>query len=166
MGVEYACPSCEGVVSDPAGDGFGGMVCTRCGAVFSVPEEEEEVREVVGEGGQLSAARVRALSARKRSLIRTRTYVVVGMVVCAVAGVALVIKGGQGVAAMGTVGLRQMALAGAGLLCLAGARYFLGLAGRYAAEIDATALAEPTTPPNFSGLSNGEQRWTNLERVE
>jgi hypothetical protein len=113
----------------------------------------------------MSAARVRMLSARKRSLLRTRTYILVAAIVLAVAAIALVIKSVQGTVAMGSVGVRQALLFLSAWPCGYAAARLLRLYRQHTKLLLASELAEPTSPPVFSGLSNGDQRWKNLERV-
>ena len=45
------------------------------------------------------------------------------------------------------------------------ARHAHRRAAEFKREIDRSALAEPTVPPDFSTLSNGSDRWKNLEDV-
>jgi hypothetical protein len=45
------------------------------------------------------------------------------------------------------------------------ARYARRKAAAFKREIDHSALTEPAEPPDFSPLSNGSDRWKNLENV-
>lgn len=105
------------------------------------------------------------LSARKRSLLRTRTYILVGAMVLAVAAIALVIKSVQGTVVMGGVGVRQGLLFLSAVPCGYLAGRLWRLYRQHTKLLLASDLGEPASPPDFSTLSNGDQRWKNLERI-
>jgi len=51
------------------------------------------------------------------------------------------------------------------ILAVMFARHAYRRAADYKREIDHSALSEPTTPPDFSTLDNGSERWKHLENI-
>lgn len=114
---------------------------------------------------RMSAVRVRQLAARKRAIVRTRTYVWIGLVLLVV----LMARSGAVVWDLGTAGAwgdwRLPVFAGlAGVSAWGAVRLW-----REARKLTAMLAPAPEPalpPPDFGPLSDGSQQWKNLERVE
>lgn len=139
------------------------------GAEWVVVDDEEQadleyeaLDDVRHDGAPMDALRVRQLSAMRRAAYRTRSYCVVGLGACAVAAVQLLVMTARHVLGAGW-GWRPL-----GYLCgvaaaMMAAAFLLRHVTELTRELRQPALAEPEAPPDFSTLSDGTQRWKNLE---
>jgi len=127
-------------------------------------DEEMESREGPDDD-QLSALRIKQIATLRRAAYRSRSHAVVACAACAVVAVQLVwntisdLRGGA--FSIKSAGYGLFALAG-----IYGAVHFFGRARAYHRMARQTALHEPAEPPDLSSLSDGSQRWKNLEQVE
>ena len=164
----YACPAC-GAAAAPAPDRSNILVCTACRSESFVPDADEfsatpDEAPEVSRGDELDAARVRRFATQRRAINRTASYFVVAAGVCVVAVVQLVWLTVQHVRAAGWTP-RPVGYLLFVVLALWGAWYCTGRAGALRREAMATALPEPTTPPDFSTLDDGSKHWKNLEDI-
>jgi hypothetical protein len=139
--------------------------CPTCGRDFSWPVETGSALEEPADDHTLSAKRVRLLSATKRSILRTRTYALVGAGLAFAATLLLLGKFITGYQREG-LGYRQVAFLVVATAALAASRQLARLCYRLTKALNATTLPEPTTPPDFTPLDNGSGRWRNLEDVK
>ena len=176
-GVGYACPSCghDFAVAAPPADGL--VTCPACGAeFFATPELSDEDRAEVERmelDQEVRAQRLVGLKRNvvlleRRSLFRTRSYVIVAMGVCVVAALQLTVYTAQRWVFQG-VGLRvSLYLATIGVM-LALAWLCLWKIWDLNEEIAKPAQKDPAEPPDFSTLSDGSQvldaAARNLERL-
>lgn len=164
------CPHCGSDVFPSAAPADGLFECPACRQQFFAPDEsgeDERAREELeaklhGREEALSGIRIRQISALRRGLYRTRTYFIVAAAACVMFAAQLSLS------ALGHVRLSGVrprpvlyAMAAVATLLL-GARCLrrIGELNREAAE---PILDEPTTPPDFSTLSDGSQGWRNME---
>lgn len=117
------------------------------------------------EDDELSALRIKQIATLRGTAYRSRSYAIVAGTACAVIAVQLLwntIRDLRG-------GVFSSKSAGYGLFALAGiygAVHFFRRARAYHRMAKQTGLQEPTEPPDLSSLSDGSQRWKNLEQVE
>lgn len=137
-----------------------------------VVDDEERVDldyEPDGESRQtddpMTAIRVRQLSAERRGAYRTRSYCVIGLGLCLVAAVQLTIMAVRHVRAAGWEWRPLGYLCGVAAAMMAGL-FLLRQVAALNRELRQPALADPEAPPDFSTLSDGSQRWKNLEDMQ
>jgi len=109
----------------------------------------------------LDEMRIRQITRSRRTAYRSRGFLLIGSVVCAVLAMQLIWI---------SIGRFQEGLKVAGSAFVMAAMVLLALAWRALArahqlkrEAEASALSEPKTPPDFSRLNDGSQSWKNLE---
>jgi hypothetical protein len=113
----------------------------------------------------LDGLRIRRLAAARKAAYRARSHSVIAAVACLVLAAQLIWQATRGSAG---IALTRGAVA-CGLIAIcavAAAGYFFSHARRLHREAAESALPEPTTPPDFSTLSDGSQRWKDLENIE
>jgi hypothetical protein len=109
---------------------------------------------------ELDGVRIRQLSTLRRATYRSRSYAMIWSTVCAVATVQFII--------MAAREDRPMLLIAWVLLAICSSWMSFHCARRAIAlhrEAKRKMLVEPTTPPDFSTLSDGSQHARNLEDV-
>jgi hypothetical protein len=115
---------------------------------------------------ELDATRIHQFAALKKAAIRARSYALIGAVLAAVSAVKLVLLVIERVRAAGW-GL--MTIAYALLVCVTGmlAVHFVRRAVALHREASAPAPLPPVPPggPDISTLSDGSQRWKNLDEI-
>jgi hypothetical protein len=113
---------------------------------------------------ELDGLKIRQLATLRRAAYRSRSHAVIAMVVCVVAvgqaGVLLV----QHLRQIG-VGPRVPVYIAFIVAGAYGAIYFMRRALALHREATQTRVENPTSPPDFSTLSDGSQRWKNLEEL-
>ncbi|MGA2497972.1 MAG: hypothetical protein ABSH20_09535 [Tepidisphaeraceae bacterium] len=179
------CPQCGGQVQTTPSDRPQVLDCPHCSQPFVLPAAGGQlaVAQIPGQEtfvtddmptphneDDLDGARIRRVAMLKRSAYRSRSYCVIIAIGClAGAGqciwnvVAAVRSFGRydGTAtAYGVIGMWMAATAG----CVYLGNRFYRRAGKYTREAEATSLDHPATPPDFTALSDGSQRWKNLEQ--
>jgi hypothetical protein len=116
------------------------------------------------EGEELDGLRMRQVITARRAAIRSRTYMLLGAMLCAV-GVAKLITLMIPHIRHGGWSRLLIAYGIAAALAIIATLYCLQRAAELNRESKATALPEPTTPPDFSTLSDGSQHAKNLENI-
>jgi hypothetical protein len=146
------CPECEGEFVVPALDGTTGA------------EPPLENESAPGTQSELDGLRVRQIVMARRAAIRSRTYMLLGAMLCAV-GCAKLIT--MTIPVVRQEGWSRAAIAYAVFAALAvvGALYCVRRAAEFNAESKAGPLPEPATPPDFSTLSDGSQHARNLQDI-
>jgi uncharacterized Zn finger protein (UPF0148 family) len=168
----FLCPNCgQPFESSDASDGI--VSCPHCGQQVSFAPEEALRSETISDDGpappdepddgDLSGMKIKQISALRRGAYRTRSWLMIGAISCAVGAAQLVYLAIQARRA----GLRLTPLGEllTAILALLLGVYFIRRAVEVHREIQQSRLEEPTTPPDFSTLSDGSQRWTNLEKM-
>jgi hypothetical protein len=115
---------------------------------------------------ELSALRIRQLTTARRAAYRSRSYCVVGAIVCVVAFVQFTWNGVAELRGAG-LGVRPIAYVFAAPLAAWGAFYFFRKAMAFDREAKQSVLPETPPPgePDFSTLGDGSERWKNLEDI-
>ena len=170
----YECPHCSQPVEigENASEPF--IHCLYCGNQFAVAssesaDQEYESREADARAAEsesaLDGARIHQLTSLRRGAIRARTYLHIGWVVCATGGVQLTLKAMQRVRYEHVWDSRTFAFGIFSVVCFMISLYFLKRALEIGRELKTPLLEEPTTPPDFSTLSDGSQHARNLDDI-
>lgn len=165
---QYQCPGCGELIT-PAALGESLFQCPRCGQQFfaaageDVPEESEtlDYHSIPPPDQPLSELRIRQISALRRASYRSRSWVIIGAAVCLVAALKLLLSAIIDVRAGRRSAPIGYALAAVALFMICG--YLVRRALEMTHRIWQARQPEPTELPDFSTLSDGSQRWKNLE---
>ena len=162
----FTCPQCGEEVdvlpTDASPDDSPFMICPHCKNEFVIthsdtPEEDERARREEEEklrrrDEELNSLRIRSVMLARRAAIRSRSYLLIGALVCAVAIGQLIfltvthVRGhGWGITPIGYILLIFPAIVGL--------RFFLRKARMMGEEAGRSAIMDPNTPPDFSPLS-------------
>lgn len=166
--VLYNCPYCEREIDvEPCQSEF---VCPHCGGSFVLPHgeagemDQEPAEEAPSNREALDALRIRQISLAKRALLRRRSLLIAGALVCAMGAVQLFWSGVREVL---NQGLRPqnagLTVAAAGLLVVA--LLLLRKSRRMRRQLDEKPPQADLPPPDFTPLSDGSQQWKNLEKM-
>jgi hypothetical protein len=171
--VIVSCPHCLQNVALDASLSDDVITCPHCSAEFSVPTPESAVLDYDDGGAgarrreaELDMIRIGQLTTARRAAIRARTYLLVGCVIFATAAVNLGIKTVQRVRYEHVWDARTFSFIAFGAACGMIAYYFAGKMIEISRELSQSAIEEPTTPPDFSTLSDGTQTARDLEDVK
>jgi hypothetical protein len=128
-------------------------------------ESESEPDPIDNRDDELDGLRIRQLASLRRAAYRSRSHAIVAMLVCAVAMVQAAIFLVQHLM---HIGFNWRALLYACILIAGafGSIFFMSRAIALHREATQTHTPAPTTPPDFSSLSDGSQRWKNLEDLQ
>jgi DNA-directed RNA polymerase subunit RPC12/RpoP len=174
----YTCPHCSATVAIDPNQRGPFVICPECGVEFAIstaPEEDDpEARaraedELASRERELDAMRIRQLSRRRRAEIRAQGYLMVGLCGC-VGGLLLIVFDAvkhvhaKNAPRLPVYLILRMIVGGVGTIW--GAIYFFRRWRSIGAELRKSALVEPTTPPDFSSLSDGTQQVKHLEDVK
>lgn len=138
---------------------------------FAAPEEGSGEEFVVHpqagadpREAELSGVRIAQIAALRRGAYRSRSHAIIAAAVALVMACQLVFSTIEHLLA----GDRLFAVITAVIaLLLFGCTFWLiRLAVRLHRQAQPPPLAEPPLPPDFSPLSDGSQRWKNLEKIE
>lgn len=169
---EYICPNC--------GQSLGNVEphqsavnCPNCGQVVTLATEDapataaNEIQPAPGieapADDELSGLKIRQISDLRRGAVRTRSWLLIVAIVCAVGAIQLIFlavsgyRSGLRLAPLGDLAASVLAV----ILCM----YFSNRAVAAHHEIKKSHLEEPLAPPDFSTLSDGSQHSANLERM-
>lgn len=163
----HDCPECGAALVDVEGEP-NLLRCERCDKYFDVPEEhradDHESHEATDRQDELDGLRIRQLAAMRRAAYRSRSYCVIAAMVCVVAVVQLAWNGIALIRATGW-GMRPVSYFLFTILAAWGAAFFTRKAMELNREAKKSTLPDPTTSPDLSTLSDGSDRWKNLEDV-
>src|SRR5438046_2994861 len=128
-------------------------------------EPEESASQESDRSAELDGLRIRQLATLRRAAYRSRSHAIVAMLVCAAA----VVQAGylliQHLIHAGFSG-RVLIYTGFILAGAYGAFFFSRRALALHREAKQSHLQDPSTPPDFSTLSDGSQRLKNLEEIQ
>jgi hypothetical protein len=127
--------------------------------------EKTEPAPTDDRSAELDGVRIRQLSALRRAAYRSRSHAVIAMLVCAVAVVHTSVLLVQHLWRIGW-GWNPLVYIAVILLAAFGTVYFTRRALALHREATQTQLTEPKTPPDLSQLSDGSQRWKDLEELK
>jgi hypothetical protein len=142
----------------PAEDGNTPDEFPRAGAADAEHVQEDE----------LSALRIRQYTALRRGAFRARSYALIGAAACGFSGVLLLLIAVAHTAVRRGVGMIPLGCALASAAALALALHFARRMRELSREIATPAPLPPAPPggPDFSTLSDGSQRWKNLDDIQ
>ncbi len=164
-----ACPHCGTELDAAPGPAAQELACPHCNGSILIPSADgsiEALDDAAPRGGkdELNVVRIQQLAAARRAAYRARSHCVVGAIICCVgvlqvawSGFNLVRENGWGMLA---TSYTLFAVIGAW-----GAVFFTRKAADLGREARAPTVAETTSSPDFSTLSDGNDRWKNLEDV-
>jgi hypothetical protein len=109
--------------------------------------------------------RIKNLTALRMGAIRARSWWLIGMLLATVLAVELLCKAIDFVRAFHRWGWIPTLEIVVSILAIACARHAMRRAAEFKKEIDRSAIVEPSDPPDFSTLSDGSDRWKNLEDI-
>jgi len=112
----------------------------------------------------LDANHIKKITHMRRTAVRSRGYLLVGGAFCASLAVQVIWNSVGKFRAGANVIAAAYVMAAAILFALAWKAFLR--AQHFKREAQASALAEPQTPPDFSQLSDGSQSWKNLEDMK
>jgi hypothetical protein len=147
--------------------------CPDCGEAFVVDDEADSAVDKSVKDAELSSLHILQLARQRRSLIRSRSYMLILTIACLVMAVQLVVSmlrlglnhdnwqpGG------GTRSIMFMSLLAAWfVISLILVRWFGRKASELKKQIFHSDLSEPATPPDYSSLSDGSQHVRALEQM-
>lgn len=173
---QYACPECGELVLPPTEAGNAILICSSCSAQFFRSSEPDADTDSVEHASaddesshdrresELNAIRIRQLSALRRGAYRSRSYCIIAAVTLMVAAVKLALMTVQHVRHAG-LQARPLAYVFGIIAASIGFSFFAQRIHEFNHELSQPTLPEPTEPPDFSTLSDGSQRWRNLEQM-
>lgn len=155
------CPHCDGQVEAELTSEPQLVSCPHCAQEIQLPPSTPEPQD------DLDGSRIRQISAIKRSAYRTRSYFLIGAVLC-LAGFGQTAWNALASLHSRAGGLSYLFAALwalASLACAAGVWWMLSRADHYRQEAARSSLRDPDQPPDFAPLSDGSQAWKNLEQI-
>lgn len=168
----FTCPHCQQEVAVDPVEPHPFIICPYCGNEFAVPQPGEVVAEETPDAeatdpreDELNGIRIKQIAAGRRAAIRGISYLWVGVFACVAVVGGLIQKAYQRVSHERRWDLRTFAFIGGAAVTFSLAGYFYRNLRALKREVDKPLLDEPTTPPDFSTLSDGTQQWKNLDDV-
>jgi len=171
----YECPHCGQEVEEAPPPLAPFLICRRCGMQFAVANEpaatddpaEQDARDRKQAcADELSELRIKQLSRQRRAIIRGRTHVLVGFLVCAGGCAELIQMGVEQIRRAHHLDLRAVGLLLFAAAAVIPAIYFLRRTRQITRELKKPLLEDPTTPPDFTPLQDGSQHAKNLENMQ
>ena len=173
-GGRFRCPGCDEEVDVPA-ESLGQLVrCPYCNADFfaadgqtheMVVDDTPPADDDAAPPDELDAVRVRQLSTLRLATLRSRSWCLIGLLLSATTAADLFGKAAIWAWDLHRWGWWPTWVSLAGLTAAALAVTAGRAARRLGREAALSTLPEPTTPPDFSTLGNGADRWRRLEEV-
>ena len=170
----FRCPGCDEEVDVPA-ESVGRLVrCPYCNSDFfaahgrthdAVVDDTHAPADDGPPPDELNAARVRNLSALRLATLRTRSWCLIGLLLAAMTAADLFAKAVVYVWDLHRWGVRPTLFVLAGLAAAALATRAVRAARQLGRDAARSAAADPATPPDFSTLGNGADRWRHLEEI-
>jgi ribosomal protein L37AE/L43A len=161
----YECPHCHAEIQiDWAAEPF--VRCPHCGEEFALPESAvtpQAAPDTVVQSDELDGNRIQQIVVQRRAEIRLRSYFLLGFYGCSGAAITFLYRIAQRLIyhtpwdAIATV---QAVLA---IIAIGFSFFFLMHARRITRELSKPLLSEPSSPPDFSQLSDGSQQAEALE---
>jgi len=131
-----------------------------------IDDEPQDGSQRPGEpDAELDGLKIRQFTALRRSAIRMRSWLLIAATICAVGALQLIILAVQLTHGNHSWGLWQTLYALVAGLAVLGARHFFRKARECKREIEKPILKDPETPPDFSTLGDGSERWKKLEDI-
>ena len=170
----FCCPGCEEEV-DVSPQALGRLVrCPYCNTDFFASQEQSQLAVVDDTANAFAELdrqeafdklRIQKYTALRMSAIRARSWWIIGLCLSIVVFLDMLAKVAIYVAMVHRWGwwpTMDLLLAIGAAMC---ARHAKKRTADFKHEIDHSAIPEPTTPPDFSTLNDGRDRWKHLENV-
>lgn len=172
---QYICPECATEFGSSTPPVRGIVECPQCNAEFFAPDpadgldEDERARLAMEEKlrsreEELSQVRWKAISAERRAVGRLRVYVMVGVLACLALAGQLAWKAVSYLRGSGWSIWVASFIFGA-LACLIAVRMLWNKKREIDAELAKPLQTDPATPPDFSSLGDGSQRWAKIDAM-
>lgn len=157
----FCCEKCGHAIA-ASEEGEYPTACPACGELLVIADDEPPPQANRDE--EIEAVAIRRIVQERRALLRTRGYYLVLTWACiAVAAQmiwmmvhALIVGGWQN---------WQVIYPAAALFLVMLARDMWVRAQKLGAQVRASSLTQPTAPPDFTQLSDGSQKWKDLENL-
>jgi hypothetical protein len=172
--ARLACPGC-GEEVDFAVEAIGKLVrCPYCNTDFFASVEQANQAVVDDTTDHLTALdrefaldnfRIRNHTLLRMSAIRARSWWIIGLLSAILFILEMVLTSVEYVIARHRWGIDPSLRVVAMLFAARFAIHCSRRAAEFKREIEKSAIPEPTTPPDFSTLSDGSERWKELENV-
>jgi hypothetical protein len=174
MDLRLHCPGCDEEV-DIAADSHGQLVrCPYCNTDFFASAEQSHLdvvddtpqpMEVPSEEAAFDKHRVAMLVALRLGAIRARSWWVIGLFLSIMAILDALRRAALYAEVLHHWGIWPTIDILIALLAVRWAVHCWRRARELKREIDHSAIPDPVTPPDFSTLSDGTDRWKDLENV-
>jgi hypothetical protein len=168
----YACPQCAQPVTIDREHGGPFVSCPHCGESFAIAtaEDASEPHDLDDElsrahDAELDGMRIRQLSVARRAAIRARTYLIIGVIVSLTGAEELSRHIVLSTLRKDASRLQRYLFAVTAVLAIYAARYLWIRFVEIGRELKRPLLEEPTEPADFSTLSDGSQRWKDLDDI-
>ena len=171
--LSFDCPGCGEALRLPIESAGQLTRCPYCSTQFfaspgradlDIVDDTEDV-DHAEPAAELDGNRIRQVAALRRGAIRARSWCQIGAAAGAVVAVELLFKTVQNVAHSRTVNSRAIGFTLFAIVSATSARMMLRSARRLTAEINAPRDPGDTVEPDFATLSDGSQRWSNLNDI-
>lgn len=172
----YVCPNCSLPVELTPSNETAEWACPHCGGVFvvaspstSTDDDQADDRNddaADDDSNELDGVRIRQLSQARRATYRSRSFCLIGAMACLIGVIELSIHLARTLArhevdwTTGVVVVLDVLMGWASLMLFGKARYFHEEARR-----SSLSPPPPDHPPDFSTLSDGSQKWKDLENI-
>jgi uncharacterized membrane protein YqaE (UPF0057 family) len=166
------CPSCQqDFEADVAAGSF--PSCPHCHQAVTVDEPLTDDEATRPQDDELSALRIRATAAERRALVRQRSHLLIGAVLCLAAAVQLCVRfaellllagAWQSPLLMDTLLFALLYALGVILAVHLGKRW-LTRSRELKEQYSHSSLSEPQTPPDYESLSDGSQHLRALDEM-
>lgn len=135
------------------------MQCPACGQMLVIDDEPDGLEPAEpAETDELEEVRIRRIIRDRRAMVRTRGYQIVVLLACVIGAAQLALR----LYASGK-NTDRLGYAAAIILLVIIGWNFVGRLRASSDRMKRSALPEPTTPPDFTGLSDGSQHLDNLK---
>jgi hypothetical protein len=157
------CPHCRQPLAlpDPLPAGF--LTCPSCGGSIVLDQAPSPADAAPPDpaADELDANRIQQLSRARRATIRSRSYLIIGAVLCGIATLQLCYLARRDGWATPRAAAYVVLAIGAGFGCID----LLRKARRLGKELKRPILPETQSPPDFSTLQDGSQRVDRLNQM-
>jgi hypothetical protein len=171
-GGNFTCPHCGTLLDVTPGGAPQDVVCSHCGGLTVIPSvdgsftatTEDEPAPDLDREEELSGVRILQLAAARRAAYRSRSYCVVGAIVCVVAVVEMV-RMEVALLRAGSFDLWTATYLLVTILAAWGAIFLFRKAMALDREAKQSAMPPAPGEPDFGPLGDGSERWKKLEDV-
>lgn len=156
MSQPPTCPWCHATLNTSATDAPNGQ-CRACGQLLLT-----DAATSAGHSDELEGTRIARIVNERRAIARTRGYCIVLLAACAIVALQLL---WYAIHAIGTSPIPAIGYAAAAIILIVIATDLRKRVIALGVSLSRSSLTEPTTPPDFTALSDGSQRARNLDNI-